>query len=294
MPFSPASRSRALSAPGAPSAAQPMQPATAQLADLVGDSILGLGDQGSPVQAIQLALAKLGYALKGTGYFGGATEDAVMDFQERWGLEIDGEVGGETARAIDQALAGARPITDRPQGGDPTQWAPATDTRPLWVVEGLKWLNLREGRDAADNPEILEWAKEEGGAIARDYTHDSIPWCSLYANMVLTKVGIKGTETLWALDWNNWGQKLASPAVGAFAPMKREGGGHIAIVVGRDTHGNLMCLGGNQSDSVSIIPFPADRPLSFRWPAGVPMPLKTGFESLPLMKSDGRLSTKES
>ena len=66
--------------------------------------------------------------------------------------------------------------------------------------------------------------------------------------MVLTKVGIKGTETLWALDWDKWGQKLPGPAVGAFAPMKREGGGHIAIVVGRDTRGNLMCLGGNQSD----------------------------------------------
>ena len=161
------------------------------------------------------------------------------------------------------------------------------------MIEGLKWLNLREGRGGAENSEILNWARDEGGAIARDYKHDAIPWCALFANMVLTKVGIKGTETLWALDWDKWGQKLPGPAVGAFAPMKREGGGHIAIVVGRDTHGNLMCLGGNQSDTVSIIPFPADRPRSFRWPVGVPAPLKAGFESLPLMRSDGRVSTKE-
>ena len=126
------------------------------------------------------------------------------------------------------------------------------------------------------------------------YKHDEIPWCALFANMVLTKVGIKGTETLWALDWDKWGQKLPGPAVGAFAPMKREGGGHIAIVVGRDTRGNLMCLGGNQSDRVSIIPFPADRPLSFRWPVGVALPLKASLESLPMMRSDGRVSTKES
>jgi len=51
--------------------------------------------------------------------------------------------------------------------------------------------------------------------------------------MVLTKVGLQGTETLWALDWSNWGTRLPGPAVGAFAPMKRQGGGHIAIVVGR-------------------------------------------------------------
>jgi len=166
--------------------------------------------------------------------------------------------------------------------------------RRLWVIGGLTWLNLREGRDAADNPEILEWAREEGGAIAEEYKHDDIPWCALFANMVLTKVGIKGTKTLWALDWDKWGQKLPGPAVGAFAPMKRQGGGHIAIVVGRDMHSNLMCLGGNQSDTVSIIPFPADRPLSFRWPVGVAIPLKANFESLPLMRSDGRVSIKES
>lgn len=32
--------------------------------------------------------------------------------------------------------------------------------------------------------------------------------------------------------------------------MLRDGGGHIAIVVGRDQHGNIMGLGGNQSDAV--------------------------------------------
>jgi uncharacterized protein (TIGR02594 family) len=111
--------------------------------------------------------------------------------------------------------------------------------------------------------------------------------------MVLSKVGLKGTETLWALDWENWGKKLPGPAVGAFAPMKREGGGHIAIVVGRDQNGNLMCLGGNQEDAVNITPFPPDRPLSFRWPDGVPPPAKCGLDTLPLISSDGSVSTTE-
>jgi uncharacterized protein (TIGR02594 family) len=269
--------------------AQPAAPGL--LAALVGNAVLGLGDKGSVVSALQLALAKLGYQLRGTGYFGGATEAAVMDFQEQRGLEVDGEVGAETARALDRAVTGAPQSAERAPGQQPP---PGTDTRPLWVIEGLKWLNLREGQGAADNSAILNWAREEGGAIARDYKHDAIPWCALFANMVLTKVGIKGTETLWALDWDKWGQKLPGPAVGAFAPMKRDGGGHIAIVVGRDTRGNLMCLGGNQSDTVSIIPFPVDRPRSFRWPVGVASPFKAGFESLPLMRSDGRVSARES
>jgi len=276
------------------SQATPTRASPGVLTGMVGNSVLAMGDEGSTVHALQLALAKLGYPLKGTGYFGGATEAAVTDFQDQHGLESDGEVGLETARAVDQALAGPQPATEGPHAEEAHRPLPTTDTRPLWVIEGLNWLNLREAPGAADNPVILEWAREEGGEIARDYTHDDIPWCSLFANMVLTKVEIKGTETLWALDWDKWGQKLPGPSVGAFAPMKREGGGHIAIVVGRDARGNLMCLGGNQSDSVSIIPFPAYRPLSFRWPLGVSLPLKTDIQSLPLMGSDGRVSTKES
>jgi uncharacterized protein (TIGR02594 family) len=157
----------------------------------------------------------------------------------------------------------------------------------------MNWVGVKEVGGTADNAAIQKWAAEEGGDIAKVYRHDSIPWCSLYANMVLSKVGLKGTETLWALDWENWGRKLPGPAVGAFAPMKRQGGGHIAIVVGRDQNGNLMCLGGNQEDAVNIKPFPADRPLSFRWPEGVPPPAQCGLATLPLITSDGSVSTAE-
>jgi uncharacterized protein (TIGR02594 family) len=261
-------------------------PAAGGLAALLGGRMLEVGDRNDTVRALQLALAKLGYPLMGTGYFGGSTDTAVADFQARHGLEVDGVVGRETALAIDQSLAcaGARQApAAEPNGCD----------RPLWLIEGLNWVGVKEARGTADNAAIRTWAAEEGGEIAKVYRHDSIPWCSLYANMVLTKVGLKGTETLWALDWANWGQKLPGPAVGAFAPMKRQGGGHIAIVVGRDQHGNLMCLGGNQEDAVNIKPFPADRPLSFRWPAGVPPPAQCGVATLPLLTSDGGVSTTE-
>lgn len=180
---------------------QPTQIVAGSLVGFVGNVVLGLGVKGSAVTALQLVLAKLGYQLRDAGHFGGATEAAIMDFQERCGLEVDGEVGPETARALDEAIVGARRAADpalwqqRPQ--PPPPW---TDPLPLWVIEGLKWLNLREGQGAADNSAILNWAKDEGGAIELSYKHDSIPWCALFANMVLTKVGIEGTETLWALD----------------------------------------------------------------------------------------------
>jgi len=54
---------------------------------------------------MQLALARLGYPLRGSGSFGGATLSAVKDFQKARGLEVDGEIGAETAKALDVALA---------------------------------------------------------------------------------------------------------------------------------------------------------------------------------------------
>ncbi len=267
---------------------QPSGAGPGGLAAELGDRLLQQGDEGDLVRAMQLALAKLGYPLKGTGHFGGVTDAAVTDFQQRHHLEVDGIVGPETAAAIDQAVGGETPRDTAPMPSD----------RPLWVVEGMKWIGTEETQGAADNPVIIEWAQEEGGEIAKDYKHDSIPWCSLYANMILKKVGLKGTETLWALDWNEWGVKLEGPAVGAFAPMKRitpEGtvAGHIVVVVGRDKSGFLLGLGGNQDDAVNIRSVPLARPLSFRWPNGVDLPRLVGFEELPVLNADGQVATRE-
>ena len=118
----------------------------------------------------------------------------------------------------------------------------------------------------------MGWARELGGTIVRDYAHDEIPWCALFANAVLREDGKAGTGTLWALDFARWGQKLQGPAVGAFAPMTRGGGGHVGIVVGRDRNGNLMCCGGNQSDAVNVKPFDRKRVVSYRWPREASLP----------------------
>lgn len=120
--------------------------------------------------------------------------------------------------------------------------------------------------------------------------------CALFANHILTKVGLKGTETLWALDFaGKWPcVRLAGPAVGAFAPMKRNGGGHIMVIVGRDQLGNIMGLGGNQSDAVTIAPFAVSRlNQGFYWPKGPSLPPYVGLRSLPIVKSNGKVSTNE-
>lgn len=257
------------------------------VAQAVGIRLYRQGDSGDVVKAIQLGLAAHGYPLKGTGYFGGATDAAVSAFQRKAGLTVDGVVGPVTAAAIDRKVIDSSG-TPAPQSIEVT--------RPLWLTYGLTLVGTAEVPGTRDNPKIIDWAKLEGGNIAAEYTHDSIPWCALFANHILTKCGHKGTETLWALDFaGKWpAVQLGGPALGSFAPMLRNGGGHIICVAGKDQHGNVMGLGANQSDTTSVIPFPRERlNKGYWWPASVPKPV-TGFNTLPIVRSDGTVSSKES
>lgn len=256
-----------------------------------------MGSSGSTVKEIQRALGKLGYPLTGTGYFGSATDTAVEAFQKRAGLTVDGDFGNQSAKALDRALGtdlAAVPALTKSEIG-----------QPLWLQAGIKLLGTKEVPGKGDNPTIIQWAKDEGGEIAENYTHDSIPWCALGINHILTKAGLKGTETLWALDFNadlmqkrvghRWpGVPLLGLAVGAIVPMLRNGGGHVMCIAGKDQHGNVMGLGFNQSDAVTIAPFATSRlNRGYWWPSSVVLPKNTGMSTLPVVRSDGRISSNE-
>lgn len=262
-----------------------------------GNVVLTLGDAGPAVRSVQLALAAIGYQLTGTGYFGNSTDAAVTGFQMAAGITPDGDVGPETAAALD-AATGAHPgnISDATHPPTKIKTVVAQVGRPLWLEAGLRLIGTKEAPGAKDNPNIIDWAKQEGGDISKEYDHDSVPWCALFADHCLRLADIKGPGTLWALDFaGKWPSvKLNGPAVGAFAPMLRSGGGHITIVVGRDQRGNVMGLGGNQSDAVNIEPFAVSRlNKGFWWPKSIALPAKTGINNLPIVLSNGQVSHNE-
>jgi hypothetical protein len=78
------------------------------------------------------------------------------------------------------------------------------------------------------------------------------------------------------------------PVMGAIGVAERNGGGHVFFVVGHDKT-NYHALGGNQSNSVSIVKMPKVRVKGLRFPKTYPMPAKSlGFSTF-----NGKISVNE-
>lgn len=110
--------------------------------------------------------------------------------------------------------------------------------------------------------------------------------------------------------WINWVNsvpdascmtKLSKPAYGCIVTFTRQGGGHVGFVIGKDKSGNLMVLGGNQGNRVSIAAFSPSRVTGYYWPSlwdkQAKRPLKTSplpaRYDLPTLTYNGKLSTNE-
>lgn len=125
----------------------------------------------------------------------------------------------------------------------------AEEGAPKMLVEALKLYGVTEAAGTADNPEILAWAKELG---LKDYVHDSIAWCGLFAAIVAKHAGKEVVKNpLWAANWSTFGDPAPTAMLGDILVFKREGGNHVAIYVGED-EATYHVIGGNQSDKVCI------------------------------------------
>jgi uncharacterized protein (TIGR02594 family) len=151
---------------------------------------------------------------------------------------------------------------------------------------GLRHVGLAETPGKESTPQIQRWLIE----LKAWWRDDETPWCGVFVAACMRESGLPLPRHWYrALDWMNWGTPIAAPLVGCVVVYQRKGGGHVGIVVGRDRDGNLMTLGGNQGNRVSIAPFPVSRVLGYRWPSGVTM-----IDSpLPLAHSDGKVSETE-
>lgn len=156
-----------------------------------------------------------------------------------------------------------------------------------WIVEAKKHIGKKEVLGSGNNPWILAlWKAIKNGGIKED----AVPWCAAFVGGVLEASGIRSTRSGAARSYLGWGVELAIPIYGCVVVFSRNGGGHVGFVMGQDSAGNLLVLGGNQGDAVNVRSFPRSRVVGYRWPDSSPIP---PYQDL-VVSSAVQLSARES
>ncbi|WP_171334248.1 TIGR02594 family protein [Acinetobacter sp. CFCC 10889] len=169
-----------------------------------------------------------------------------------------------------------------------------------WVAVGRTRIGTHEVKGAKHSPLVLSMWDVSFKATGQKtwIKDDETAWCGGFIgycfaqenNQVLIEHIPK--DFYRAKSWANSGTALKKPAYGCVVVFSRTGGGHVGIVVGKDKHGNIMVLGGNQSDAVNIKPFSTSRVLAYRWCGTQKNPLASRYD-LPVLDSNGKVSTNE-
>jgi uncharacterized protein (TIGR02594 family) len=208
----------------------------------------------SDIRRMQLRLAELGYEPgPADGIMGPRTKSAIIAFKRANGLRPRAYVG---------------PITWATLFDEPTEKAQPRKSDPLpWIAEGMKAYGRHEHRD---NAWLTRWLRSDGHALGDPAKY---PWCGDFIETAI-RLSLPNEpipqNPYWALNWRKFGVPT-QPTRGSIASIPRSGGGHVMFILGYD-RGRYIAIGGNQSDTVSIVPVDASRfePESFRWPATYP------------------------
>lgn len=157
---------------------------------------------------------------------------------------------------------------------------------PGWLTAARRYLGVREIKGPKNSPVIQGWLKN----LNAWWTDDETAWCGTFVAQVMHESGCKLPQHWYrARAWLDWGNPLAGPEVGAIVVFERGPAfGHVGIVTGRTAAGDLLVLGGNQGDAVSIAAFPRQRVIGYRWPSEVTLP-----QAAPLPLASAAKSTSE-
>ena len=167
-----------------------------------------------------------------------------------------------------------KPVTVVKQGGQELPW----------IKIARQEIGVKEIRGKVHNKRVIEYHSTTGKA-----TNDETAWCSSFVNWSLKQVGIKGTNSAQAISWQimHWGVALSTPVYGCIGVRRKPNGinGHVAFIVGKTKDGNLIALGGNQGDEVTLQEFEKGYFRYFRYPKNfdeyIELPVLTsGFKKI--------------
>lgn len=145
------------------------------------------------------------------------------------------------------------------------RWLDEVRPLPRMVAEARRLYGTIETPGPADNPVILDLAREAG--LSKAYSSDGVPWCGLFMALVARRAGKAApAKPLSARSWSRFGVAAPEAALGDVLVFSRaKGGGHVGLYVGED-EAAFHVLGGNQSDAVSITRIARTRCIAIRRP----------------------------
>lgn len=145
------------------------------------------------------------------------------------------------------------------------RWIDEVRPLPRMAAEARRLYGTIETPGTADNPVILDWAREAG--LSKAYSADAVPWCGLFIALVARRAGKAApAKPLWARSWSRFGVASPAAALGDVLVFARpKGGGHAGLYVGEDDTA-FHVLGGNQADAVSITRIAKTRCIDVRRP----------------------------
>jgi uncharacterized protein (TIGR02594 family) len=134
---------------------------------------------------------------------------------------------------------------------------------PAWIQWARKQLGQHEVPGPGDNPVIAAWYHLT--TLDPSNWHDAIAWCAVFLNAALMLNNIKTIRSARAVDWLEWGKAVSSPQKGDVVVFDWGNGGHHVAFFLRDLgNGRIECIGGNQSDAVTITSFPESAVMGYR------------------------------
>jgi uncharacterized protein (TIGR02594 family) len=142
---------------------------------------------------------------------------------------------------------------------------------PRWLIKARDKIGLKEIAGPQHEAEILKLATDAGVPWIHD---DETAWCSTFACAMLERSGIISPRSASARSFLHWGIDCmdlgdAQIPLGALVVFSRPPSavqGHVGFALGITADGDIVTLGGNQSNSVSIAPIKGGRLIGARWP----------------------------
>ena len=129
--------------------------------------MLKQGSSGEDVRRLQEKLVAHGFDIVVDGFFGPRTAAAVRLFQRRWGLLVDGVVGENTWRTLNQSIA-PRP-TNPYLSPDPKfriRWVPLRAGEYVHVNSDKKQIVLHHTASGPDPEAVVQWWNTQQDAVA--------------------------------------------------------------------------------------------------------------------------------